>query len=78
MSYKNSGNPQLSALHVLGEPKLRRKIRTALQDAKGNLSDAAESLNISRRTLHRWLARYPELAAECRKQRIRAIKEGTP
>jgi len=43
------------------EESEKRLLRRALQEAKGNRTRAAELMGISRRTLHRKLARWPEL-----------------
>jgi len=76
VSYKNSGNPELSALHALDASKLKAKIKVALKISKGNLTKAAEALDVSTRSLHRWLARYPELAEEYKRQRIKRLENG--
>lgn len=43
------------------EENEKRLLRNALQEAKGNRTRAAELMGISRRTLHRKLAQWPEL-----------------
>lgn len=51
-----AGSPTLSV-----EENEKRLLRNALVEAKGNRSRAAELMGISRRTLHRKLAQWPEL-----------------
>ncbi|MEO0795694.1 MAG: sigma-54 dependent transcriptional regulator [Verrucomicrobiota bacterium] len=53
------GQPPLSK-----EESEKRLLRRALQEAKGNRTKAAQLMGISRRTLHRKLARWPELDTE--------------
>ena len=43
------------------EENEKRLLRNALVEAKGNRTRAAELMGISRRTLHRKLAQWPEL-----------------
>lgn len=43
------------------EDNEKRLLRTALQEARGNRTRAAELMGISRRTLHRKLSRWPDL-----------------
>jgi DNA-binding protein Fis len=50
------GNASLSV-----EQSERRLLREALIKARGNRTQAAELMGISRRTLHRKLAQWPEL-----------------
>lgn len=51
--------PQINPLSV--EDNEKRLIRNALGQAKGNRTEAAKLLGMSRRTLHRKLAQWPEL-----------------
>ena len=44
------------------EENEKRLLRNALLQAGGNKTKAAEMMGISRRTLHRKLSRWPELA----------------
>ncbi len=45
----------------LVEDNEKRLLRTALLEARGNRTRAAELMGVSRRTLHRKLARWPDL-----------------
>ena len=49
-------NPSLSVEH-----NEKRLLREALLKARGNRTQAAELMGISRRTLHRKLVQWPEL-----------------
>ena len=43
------------------EENEKRLLRQALMEARGNRTQAAKLMGISRRTLHRKLAQWPEL-----------------
>lgn len=58
-----SGNMMLSARRHTDKAKARAEIVKAVRKAKGNLSEAARRLGITKRTLLRWLAADPKLAA---------------
>ncbi len=71
VSAKNTGtDPQPPAIRLESHPDLnlqwveRQTIRKALEIAHSNRSEAARLLGISRRTLHRKLVEYPELAID--------------
>jgi DNA-binding NtrC family response regulator len=74
MSFKNSGNPELSALAVLDSAKAQLKIKTAIINARGNLTKAASKLNISTRTLHRYLDKFPGLREVYKSERVKALE----
>ena len=59
-----SAVPQPSGSSLSKEENEKRLLRTALIKASGNRTKAAEFMGISRRTLHRKLAQWPELDVE--------------
>ena len=61
-----SGNPKLTALLSIDDPRGHEMVIEALRKAEGNVSDAAKALGIDRRNLHKWLEVYPKLAKEHR------------
>jgi DNA-binding NtrC family response regulator len=75
MSVMASGNPKLSALRILDPASAALKITLALRAAHGDVGEAAEKLGVNRRSLFRWIADHPKLAAELRKMRAEAAKE---
>lgn len=60
--------------------RLRNEAKTlvleALEDAGGNLVRAAADLGLDRRTLQRWMIRFPELAEA--RQKVGGGKAGRP
>ncbi len=56
----NGGAPAAST-HLSVEENEKRLLRQALMEARGNRTQAAKLMGISRRTLHRKLAQWPEL-----------------
>jgi ActR/RegA family two-component response regulator len=65
-----SGNLMLSARRLGSDrAKARAEIIAAVKAAKGNLSEAARRLGITKRTLSRWLASDRSLAAACKAER---------
>jgi transcriptional regulator of acetoin/glycerol metabolism len=69
MSLFRSGNPELSAamLGPWGQAHLR--VKKALKEAQGNIQEAARALNVSDRTIYRWLRAHPELEREVERMR---------
>lgn len=61
-----SGNLMLSARRHTDKAKARAEIIAAVKAAKGNLSEAARRLDITKRTLSRWLAADAALRTACR------------
>jgi len=59
-----SQNPTLSALFLSDPEKAKVQVRRALKKAGGNADEAAAALNIGRRTLFRWLKKYPDIKQE--------------
>jgi transcriptional regulator of acetoin/glycerol metabolism len=64
-----SGNLTLSARRHTDKSKARAEILAAVKAAKGNLTEAARRLGITKRTLSRWLASDRSLAAACKAAR---------
>jgi DNA-binding NtrC family response regulator len=56
-----SSDPAAGNRHLSVEENEKRLLREALIKARGNRTQAAEFMGISRRTLHRKLAQWPEL-----------------
>lgn len=54
-------NHDLSARMRLFPDQVARLCRLALKEKKGNVTLAAKELGISRRTLYRWIAEYPQI-----------------
>lgn len=61
-----SGNPNLSAQRWTDPKRVKARVVKAVREAGGNLSAAARSLGITKRTLSRWFEDDRELARACR------------
>lgn len=64
-----SGNPDLSAQRWTDPKRAKKRVIEAVRKANGNLSAAARSLGITKRTLSRWFEDDPRLAAACRREK---------
>lgn len=71
-----SGNPDLSAQRWSDKARWKKQIVAAVKEAHGNLSAAARSLGITKRTLSRWLIDDPKLAAACRRSKSNGRSNG--
>jgi len=47
---------ELGALRIVAPDKWAAKVKRALREADGHIAPAAEALDVSQRTLFRWLA----------------------
>ena len=67
-----STNPKLSAERVADPEAFERRCESALKRAKGNVREAARELNVSRRTLTRYIEQSPQLRRTLRESRKKA------
>ena len=63
---------QLSAEQIADPETFKRKICDAIRRSQGNVSEAAEYLGVSRRTLHRYLADTEVLCNVLEEERLKS------
>lgn len=56
-----SGNPALSKKFAVNPTAAVEECRTAVKRTGGNVTAAARALDVSTRTLYRWIAEHPEI-----------------
>jgi ActR/RegA family two-component response regulator len=72
MTIFRSGNPELS-LAMLGPwGHAHVRVKKALEEAQGNVSEASRKLGVSVRTVQRWLKAHPKLEREVERMREEA------
>ncbi len=81
----NTQNPRLCALRVADPDAFVKEVTAAIEKHEGNIQQAANELEVERRTLFMWLEDYPQLkkaTVAARKvlidERIAAGKEKKP
>jgi hypothetical protein len=57
----NTRNPRLCALRVADPPAFVKEVIAAIEKHDGGLTDTAESLSVTRRTLHNWIEEFPQI-----------------
>lgn len=65
----------LGAERVAVPKKWAAQVRKAMKDAGGRITEAADALGVSRRTLYRWLDEDPRLAGIARAPEGRPPKD---
>jgi len=66
-----SHNTQLTALWSLDPARARRYVISVLEATSGNVTVAAKKLNISHRTMARWVADNPDIKAALERIRLK-------
>jgi len=67
----SSSNPKLTAERIADPKTFERQCEAALKKSKGNVQQAARELNVSRRTLTRYIEQSPNLRRVLRETRKR-------